>query len=220
MIDIIDAGRRALAEAQRLFALDVYDPPRGLHNEPAERSRRVISDILKACGWTWPEVYPYDHDGQVEWCCLFAGACWRQAGLDPKWLAVFFASTMRLDAWAAYERWNEHQNPKPAAGPFRLLAELDAHSITVPFVPQEGDILLIGDGSPAAGDHCTIVESYDPARRTFQTISGNGVGLGPDGKRRQGVVRSEVRLGGPGFCARRLIRPSPLDLPAPSARAA
>lgn len=38
------------------------------------------------------------------------------------------------------------------------------------------------------------------------------IGLGPDGKRRQGIVRGERRLGGSGYCARRLIRPAPSDL--------
>lgn len=216
MRDVVDAGRVALSWAQHLFSLDIYDPPRGDKTSAAERSRTVISEILAACNWTWPEVYPYDHDGQVEWCCLFAGACWRQAGLDPKWLAVFFASTMRLDAWAKYQPWNEHVNHPPATTtPIRLVAELDAHSTMMPFEPQEGDILTIGDGTPAAGDHCLIVESYDRLRGVFSCISGNGVGVGPDGKRRQGIVRSQHRVGGPGYCVRRLFRPSPLDLVSP-----
>jgi hypothetical protein len=73
-----------------------------------------------------------------------------------------------------------------------------------------GDILMIGGGSPAMGNHITIVESY--AAGVFQTISGNGVGLGPDGKRRQGIVRAAVHLGGGGYCARRLVRPAAADL--------
>ena len=206
-----EPGDRAVAEARRLFALDVYDPPASMHNEAAERSRKVIDQILTSAGWLW-EV-PYRGDGQVEWCGLFAAACWHAAGIDPHWLATYFASTYRLDVWARYESFDaKHPNPKPAAGPHRMIANLDAHSTAVPWLPLPGDILMIGDGTPAAGDHITIVESYDPASLTFTTLSGNGVGLGPDGKRRQGIVRSTARVGGAGYCARRLIRPAPGDI--------
>ncbi len=75
-----------------------------------------------------------------------------------------------------------------------------------------GDILMIGDGSPKFGDHICLVESFDPDRHTFATLEGNGIGIGPDGKRRQGVVRGVRHLGGSGYCARRLIRPAPGDL--------
>jgi hypothetical protein len=204
------AGQRAFAEGLRMWHLDVIDPKRSDTTERATRSRQVIDAILKASGWTW-EV-PYKGDGQVEWCGLFAGACWRAAGLDPKWLATFWASTYRLDTWARYRPWDKHANPRPAQGPYRLMAELLPTSTTLPFEPAMGDILVIGDGQPPMGDHIAVVESYDAGTRTFKTVEGNGSGLGPDGKRRQGIVRAERKLGGEGYCARRLIRPSPADL--------
>lgn len=205
------AGERAIQEATRLWSLDVFDPARSDHSHAADRSRQAIDSILTAAGWIWQ--VPYKGDGQLEWCGLFAAACWRAAGIDPKWLATYWASTYRLDVWARYRDFNpEHSNKRPTEGPYRLMAELDQFSHSLPFEPQAGDILMIGDGNPAMGDHITLVVNYDPDRKAFATIEGNGVGLGPDGKRRQGIVRAVRNLGGGGYCARRLIRPAPGDL--------
>jgi hypothetical protein len=209
--DIIEAGQVAMSEALRLWSADVYDPQRSDKSAAADHSRRVIDEIIMAAGWEWQ--VPYKGDGQVEWCGLFAAACWRAAGLDTKWLATYFASTYRLDTWARYRDFNpDKPNKKPAQGPYRLIADFDAHSTSVPWEPQAGDILMIGDGNPAMGDHITLVVSYDPTRKVFATLEGNGVGLGPDGKRRQGIVRGLRNLGGQGYCARRLIRPAVSDL--------
>lgn len=210
-MDITAAGQLALDEANRLFLLDVYDPPRGDHSVKGEASRKVIEGVLTSSGWLW-EV-PYSGDGQVEWCGLFAGACWHAAGLDPKWLATYFASTYRIDAWGRYDSFDaQHPNHKPASGPFRMIADLDQTSKDVPWLPMPGDILMIGGGTPVMGNHITIVESYEPTTKVFSTISGNGVGLGVDGKRRQGIVKSTTHVGGGGYCARRLVRPSSADL--------
>lgn len=210
MTDVAAAGQRAVAEARRLFALDVYDPSLADATPHGLASKAVISSIIKACGWDWE--LPYRGNGQVEWCVMFVGKSWREAGLDPKWLAAFFASTIRLSAWAHYRPWNQHDNHKPSSGELRLVAMLNQDSTSIPFTPQAGDILTIGDGTPPEGDHCTLVESYDPVTRMFSTIEGNGVGLGPDGKRREGIVRGQRKLGGAGYCARMLVRPGPSDL--------
>ncbi len=204
------AGELAVQEALRLWNLDIYDPAKSDKSPHANESRSHINDMLKACGWTW-EV-PYLGDAQMEWCGIFAGACWRAAGLDPKWLATYFPSTYRLDVWARYRTFNDkNPNPRPTSD-HRLLAELNAHSTTLPFEPRAGDIVMIGDGWPSMGDHITIAESYDPETRLFKTIEGNGSGLGPSGKRRQGVVRAERHVGGDGYCVRRIIRPGFGDL--------
>jgi hypothetical protein len=203
------AGRAALAEATRLWESDVYDPPRNDYSPRGVASREAIQRIVNDGGWTW---ICYRGDGDVEWCGLFAAACWRAAGLDARWFAAFWASTYRLDLWARYRPFNQKPNPKPALGPFRLFAMLSPESVSLPFAPRAGDILMIGDGSPAFGEHICLVESYDEERHLFHTIEGNGHGLGPDGKRRQGVVRAVRHLGGSGYCARRLIRPAPSDL--------
>lgn len=213
MLTIEECGQKALAKMLELFKEDVTNPANGDMSLNARCSRAVINGILDACGWTWPEVYPYHHT--VQYCCLTAGAAWKSVGLNPCWLTTFFASTMRLDAWANYEPWNEHQNPHPSGIPtdeWRKVANYDAHSTSIVFDPLPGDIVLIGDGDPAAGDHCTVLESYDQATRTFHHISGNGRGFGPDGKIRTGIVRGSSRLGGPGYCVRRVIRPSIHDI--------
>jgi hypothetical protein len=203
------AGRAAVVEAAKLWQSDIVDPPRNDYSPRGVMSRHAINKIVHAGGWTWIE---YRGDGDVEWCGLFVAACWRAAGIDPKWLASYFASTYRLDLWARYRTFNDKPNPRPAQGPHRLLAELGRESTSLPWDPRAGDILMIGDGQPVFGDHITLVESYDAERRVFNTIEGNGIGLGPDGKRRQGVVRAVRHLGGSGYCARRLIRPAPSDL--------
>jgi hypothetical protein len=204
---LIAAGKAAVAEAARLWSSDICDPQRSDHTPRGEHSRKAIQSIVNAGGWTWLN---YRGDRDVEWCGLFAAACWRVAGLNPKWFATFWASTYRLDRWCRYQDFNDTKNPKPASGPYRLIANLDSGSKSLPFEPRAGDILMVGDGIPAFGDHITLVESY--ADGVFRTIEGNGNGLGPDGKRRQGVVRATRNLGGSGYCARRLIRPAPGDL--------
>ncbi len=158
------AGKRAVVEATRLWGLDIFDPARSDTSPRANVSRDAISGMLKACGWTW-EV-PYKGDGQVEWCGIFVGACWRAAGLDPKWLATYFASTYRLDIWARYRSFNTaHPNPRPDAGPYRLICNLDQRSGSLPFTPRPGDILMIGDGSPEFGDHITLVHVHSVGSR-------------------------------------------------------
>lgn len=203
-----DAGRTAIEQAAKLWTSDIIDPARNDYSPLGTHSRAAINGIVNAGGWTWIN---YRGDGDLEWCGLFAGACWRAAGLDPKWLATYWASTYRLDVWARYRDFDaKHPNPRSAAGPWRLVAELGTESTSLPWEPRAGDILMIGDGQPAMGDHICLVESY--AAGVFQTYEGNGVGLGPDGKRRQGVVRGARHLGGGGYCARRLIRPAVGDL--------
>lgn len=208
--ELAEAGRAAVVEGLRLWHLDVIDPKPSDRADRAEHSRKVIDEILTASGWTWQ--VPYRGDGQVEWCGLFVAACWRAAGIDPKWLATFFASTYRLDSWARYKSFNDKPNRKPVTGPYRLLVELTPHSTALPVEPREGDILMIGDGSPAAGDHICLVTGFDAESKLFLTVEGNGSGIGPDGKRRQGIVTARRALGGEGYCARRLIRPAPSDI--------
>lgn len=203
------AGRAALAEATRLWAWDIYDPARNDYTERGVKSRLAINEIVHKGGWTWIN---YRGDGDVEWCGLFAATCWRTAGIDPKWLPTYFASTYRLDIWARYRSFDDkHPNPRPETGR-RLICELGRESTSLPWEPRAGDILMIGDGAPVFGDHICLVESYDDERKVFNTLEGNGIGLGPDGKRRQGVVRGVRHLGGSGYCARRLIRPGTGDL--------
>lgn len=204
------AGRAALAAAIRLWQSDIIDPSAAdiaAGHARALRDRAAIDAILTACGWTWCVPYAGNHRGP-EWCGLTAGACWREAGLDPGILRTWFASTYRLFVWANYRAFDDkHQNRKPAEGPFRVAVKLTG---AVDIDARPGDILIVGDGSPEVGDHITIVEGY--ANGVFSTISGNGGGQGPDGKHREGVVRRDFPLAGTGYRAMWLYRPAPGDL--------
>lgn len=207
--NVTSHGQSAIAAAKWFWEQDIYDPPKALKSPKANASREHIDNMLRLCGWTW-EI-PYLGDGQVEWCGLFAGACWVKAGLKPEHAKTFFPSTYRLSVWAHYRAYDaRNKNPRPKVGPWREVADLDETSTELPFEPQAGDILVVGN--KGVGQHIALVESWDPVKKVFRTIEGNGVGLGPDGKQRQGVVRAERRLGGSGYCARRLIRPAPSDL--------
>lgn len=191
---LLEAGRRAIAEAERMWALDIVDPPKGATSEQAKRSLIVINEILTASGWAW--AGPYRHNGPPQWCGLFAATCWRRAGIDPKWLATFWASTLRLSYWFSYRAWNgTTAGARSAATPRQSLR---VQRDTTQFVfrdgtrPRAGDLVIVGDGMPTEGDHITLLVELD-AGGTFHTISGNGGGVGPDGRRREGIVKTDYR---------------------------
>jgi len=215
--DLELAGEDAAAEGLRLWHLDVRDPSaRSLveGNPEAIRWRAVIDDIHKAAGWGSRTPYPGDGVGE-QWCGFTAAKMWREAGIDPKWLPSFFASTIRLQAWGQYAPWGANANPPPAKGaPRRLVAKLGRESkwADLPFTPRAGDIVVVGDGSPAAGDHIGVATGIDIARGIIRTVEGNGSGNGPDGKHRHGIVVAERAIGGPGYCVRWIYRPAPGDL--------
>jgi hypothetical protein len=213
---LVAAGERAVTEAERMWALDVIDPQSDDRSKRAAMSRAVIDDCLRAAGWSWQ--VPYKGDGQVEWCGIYAAACWRAAGINPKWLATFWASTYRLDLWVRYKAFeNKTAGTRPAAGG-RMLIDLDRNSTPghakyadgTP--PRAGDVCIVGDGTPAVGDHITLVMSFDARTGIVKTISGNGGGIGPDGKRRHGIVKTDYHIGGSGFRVMRFIRPGADDL--------
>lgn len=209
-IELERAQRAALLEAVRLWESDIIDPKRDDHSEHAERSRAEIDHMLRAGGRA--DLVPYLGDGHTQWCGYFLAKCYLEAGLDPHWLSTWFGSTWRLWAFATYHDFDEHHtNRRPVTGPYRLACRLKGKAPT--FSPRAGDILIVGNGDPAEGDHITIVESYDAELGVFQTISGNGGGLGPDGKRREGVVRAAFHLTATsGYFAMWLYRMAPSDL--------
>lgn len=212
-VDLEAAGRVALAEAQRLFASDIWDPPASDHRDVAERWRTAITDMIagdRGLGWT--SEGRYAGDGDYEWCGAFAASCWSRAGLPLATRKRSWSSCYRLQRWASCRPGADGAPNQPPKIGTRLCVALDEHSRALPVgvVPQAGDVLIVGDGVPAFGDHITLVESFDG--RAFHTIEGNGTGTGPDGKRRQGVVRGVRPLGGPGYCGRWLIRPAVGDL--------
>jgi hypothetical protein len=205
------AGRRALEAALVLFGRDIVDPAKSDHGTNADRCRHEIEACLKAGGRA--DLIPYLGDGHCQWCGYFLAKCYLEAGIDPALLPTWFGSTWRLWAFATYHDFDdEHRNPRPSSGPYRLACELDGKAPT--FEPRAGDILIVGNGSPKEGDHITIVESFDAATGTFVTISGNGSGTGPKGNSREGVSRKSFKLKGDAgaYIAMWLYRIAPGDL--------
>ena len=195
----IDAIERATGEWQNA----IYDPPRAATSINDLMSKNSIDRyIRKGLSWTWEP--PYAGDGDFEWCGAFAAYCWQ--AIRPSLRKTYFASTYRLDRYARYGSVNGEKN----RGSGRLLAEFDEHSTSLPWEPRAGDILTIGPAGSGYGKHICLVESY--ADGVFKTLEGNSHGRSPSGKTWQGVIRSERNLGGAGWHARRLIRPSPEDL--------
>jgi hypothetical protein len=214
-------GKLAVAELTELWKLDIHDPRHTEHGANADRCRRQILDIIRDGGaWSW--VTEYLGDGapnNPQWCGFTAGWGWR------KWISAYdrqtwWASCFRLVHWATYRDMvigtKTYRNlKKPTSGPTRLYAKLDAKSTTLPFPPRVGDILIVGNGDPAHGDHICTVRGFDAERRMFLTVEGNGQGVGPDGKKQHGLVFAERPLGaraGHAYIAMHLIRPAANDL--------
>lgn len=196
------AGQRAVTEATRLWNRDIYDPDPSDRSHAADTQRQRISEIIQAGGWGWAAPY---RGPEPQWCGLFAAACWESAGLDPKWLATYWASTYRLGLWGTYQNFDrKHPNPPPTDKADRRVW---ARAGTVE--PRAGDVLIVGDGNPIYGDHITLVVAYHSG--TFDTISGNGGGVGPRGNYREGVSRREYGMTG-GYHAMWILRPAFGDL--------
>ena len=201
------AGELSAARAEELWQLDVYDPPKGDRRPRAAECLQVIEGIIKRAGWGF--ATPYLGNGSPQWCGMFAADCWRAGGLDPAWFPSYWASTYRLRAWATYHRFSSGSkaNPPPLPGVTerRLYIGLDS-----PFAiePRLGDVVIVGDGRPGEGDHITINMGYDAPTRTFDTISGNGGGVGPRGNSREGISRRGYAIGAKsGYRPLWLVRP-------------
>ncbi len=208
-----EAGKFAAAEAVRLWNLDVFDPPIGSTHDRAGYCCGVIEGIIKRNGWSW--ALPYKGDGPPQWCGMFAGDCWAVADLDTSWLPTYFASTYRLSLWATYKKFDRKSkaNPEPTDGDERLYVNL-AKKWPEGFAPRAGDIVIVGDGNPEAGDHVTVLIAYDRMTGLFDTISGNGGGLGPRGNKHQGISRKTYCVTGAYgiYKAMWLVRPARGDL--------
>lgn len=210
---LVHAGELAAIEAERLWNLDIFDPPIGDRHIRAGACLAEIERIIKRNGWGF--ATPYKGDGPPQWCGMLAGDVWATAGLDTSWLIDYFASTHRLGLWARYKKFSikSKPNPPPPAGIERriIVPIINRNSFSV-VVPQLGDIVIVGDGDPDEGDHVTVNMGYDPARGTFDTISGNGGGVGPRGDKRQGISRRAYTIGQAGYRPLFLIRPATGDL--------
>lgn len=212
------AGRIAVLELKMLWLENVIDPP----NDSAHwaSSRKIIDDMIRTpigSNWTWSPPYVQNHDN--EWCgYTLARAYNRSVKLEVR--KNYFPSTFRLDRFARYLPINDTlANPRPSTGPYRMIIELDGKSTAAQAVfsdgtiPRAGDILLVGVKN--FGQHITLIERYDPGTGSFTTLEGNGIGMGPNGKRQEGIIRTTRYIGNApdtSFIARRIIRIAPTDL--------
>jgi hypothetical protein len=225
------AGERALERGLAAWNRDIIDPPGRSLNDPAFDSDRTeidsyIRNGLLLGGTQNPKTFRYSKDGDYEWCGAFAAHCW-EPFVHPDLRQLYFPSTYRLDCYGRYLSGFKTPNaikilerfPKQAVGGrkhIRISHETPVETVNS-FGPRAGDILLVGTSTgPGYGAHITIVERWDPATKMFHTVEGNGTGLGPDGKRRQGVVKALRPLGGANparlYHALCLIRPGINDL--------
>ena len=214
-------GKMACLQAERTWIKDIQDGKPGTF---PEASRKFIDDIMrtdKGVGWDW--LPPYHGDGNFEWCTTLIAYAWNEAAeihLKP-YRYYFFASTDRLDALGHYRRWQEHDNPRPAVGPYMQIIELDensqAHHCRFPdgSLPRAGDIVLVGGVNTGPGKHGVLAASFNEKTGVFETWEGNANGLGPKGIIRQGVIKATRRIGllpGAGkttYHVRRVIRLAP-----------
>lgn len=206
--DLAALGRLVIERALQLWLLDIYDPKQSDPSPEAALARNAIHGMIASgLGWTWEP--PYAGDGDFEWCGAFAAQCWSE--IKGSLRKTYFASTYRLDRFGSYRSVAGEKNP----GSGRKLAQLDEHSkpADLPFAPQPGDVITIGPAGSGFGKHICLVVAYNGAG-AFETVEGNGNGLGPHGERQQGVVRATRYLGSctTGWHVRRIIRPSIDDL--------
>lgn len=205
------AGELAAQEAERLWNLDVYDPKPTDNSAEADRCRGIIGEIIRVAGWGW--TLPY-RGPDPQWCGLTAAACWIAAGMDPTWAPSLWASTYRLGLFFNYKRFSSKSKanpPPPVDQPHRLWTAV-GHGFKPRFTPRRGDIVIVGDGNPDEGDHVTVLVGYDEATMSFDTISGNGGGVGPRGNRREGISRKTYKIDEGGYRVMFVGRPAPSDV--------
>jgi hypothetical protein len=224
---VVAAGKIVVWELLKIWLTDIVDlPPKT--STSYTKCQATIDQMIRThfgLNWTWEEPY----DGSYEWCGAFCSRGWSVGNIPLNMRRDCFSSTLRLDRWARYRPNNNGgPNPPPADGvPRRTIISLDEHSTVWSlgsFVPQAGDILLVGPTKTGSsgpfldyGRHITVVERFDPKTGMFWTVEGNGSGLGPLGQRQQGVIRATRPLGLSGqspstYHARRLIRVAPSDI--------
>jgi hypothetical protein len=196
------AGQEALRLAVVAWNKGIMDPTRKAWGDPSfDDDRAFINLCIKSPsqGLGWPSVSmttkDYRWDGDFEWCGAFASHAWQ--ALDPDIRKHYLASTYRLFRYARYQsppnKFVSYMKKAPEGTVERKFAELlgnDAAKIALveKFEPQMGDILIV-NGTDRFGQHITVVDSWDPVAKTFDTVEGNATGRGPKGQRFQGVIR-------------------------------
>ena len=150
---------------------------------------------------------------EPQWCGLTQADAWREAGIDPQWLATFWASTLRMAKWFRYEDWNgKSAGVRPAIGA-RMIVPGGAGGFPDGSPFRRGDVVIVGDGNPAEGDHITGL--LERTGDDFATLSGNGGGVGPTGKPREGISKQTYHVNRGGYRVLWVARPGVDDLLAP-----
>jgi hypothetical protein len=207
------AGERAMDYLEALWRRDVYDPRRGDASENAERCRAIIAGIVARVGWGWALKDGVYVGPEPQWCGLTQADAWREAGIDPQWLATFWASTLRMAKWFRYEDWNgKSAGVRPAIGA-RMIVPGGAGGFPDGSPFRRGDVVIVGDGNPAEGDHITGL--LERTGDDFATLSGNGGGVGPTGKPREGISKQTYHVNRGGYRVLWVARPGVGDLLAP-----
>lgn len=204
------AGVRAMDYLEALWRQDVYDPRRGDTSANAERCREIIAGIVTRAGWGWALTDGAYVGPDPQWCGLTMADAWRAAGLDRHWFATFWASTLRMAKWFRYEDWNgTSAGAKPPSGGRMIIRGTEAQ-FPDGTQPRRGDIVIVGDGTPAEGDHITGL--LDRVGDDWLTLSGNGGGIGPTGKPREGISKQTYHVHRGGYRVLWVARPGVGDL--------
>lgn len=202
---LAERGEAAVKAALEFWNDDIIDPKGTASDAQSVRSRAFIDSIIrtdKGLGWTWE--HKYLGDGDFAWCGAFVAACYAKAGLALAIRKKDFASTYRLDHYA---------NPRGLEGQtmydekVRKYCKCESVEDILLFGVQPGDIALVGE--KGHGTHIVLIShAIDKDTPPFiSCIEGNGFGAGPEGNKREGVVKKSRSL----EAIRRLIRPALID---------
>lgn len=222
-------GQVAVLAARADWCLDIRDLPAA---QISVGSRTWIDATVRThagSNWTWEQ--PYRGNGDIEWCGMAVARFWASAGLRLDLRRNFLPSTYRLDRFARYQQATDTvPNPRPPAGPYRMIIELDENSTRANCVfpdgsiPREGDIMLVGGAKSSYGTHVTMIAGPvkpgdgRPGTDSYPTLEGNATGAGPSGARVHGVIKHARLIGLSStaapttYHARRIIRFAPADL--------
>lgn len=160
----------------------------------------------------------YERNGDFQWCGVFAGYCLGRAGLAWPFRKYDMPSCYRLDRAFRYkgrtiDKGFRVRVPPAAGSKNAMLRPFAGNEYGIEdfheevgdmrrwgagmreLEPEPGDILIVGDGKPAYGDHVAIVRFTTPPNEV-QTYEGNAKTYGTKGDLREGVGTQTRRLSG------------------------
>lgn len=221
--NLADMGQLAVWEIKKLWLQKIVDLPPA-DSSDYERCRTQIDLLVRTqtgLGWSWEPPY---RPKAFKWCGTGPAYGYRNVvplAVRQKW----FASTYRFDRYFHYQAIEGAANPRPVAGPFRQVLELDESSRKEDVVfpdgtrPRAGDVALVGPHNCAYGVHIATIEHLVETSRSVSliTLEHNGTGYFPDGTRRHGIVRATRSIGSAvaettQYIVRRIGRFAPIDV--------